>query len=296
MAVRLALLGRLSRLSEGEVTSRAQGNSVVTSGIHGERAAQPGKGGGVDASPVGGEQLITTPSSLNRATYARPTQNNRLVLRDRHIISRRGKTVTSPDHQEPASGIPNPEADGPARPSHEMVDRTISFQIGTDATRNLDNDAPHAATSAGGKRFPLGNQGSAPWEPVYGGTPGLYRPYGARGFVEGPEASLYSLPGGPSRPGVLLERGDEHDGPQALFGGYPHGLHSTTVPGTKVTRGRYKDTTQQTPPRQQRPAGSKIAGQSYSQTVVGQDGKGGGPLPKMSGGRAAGSTMRFLGR
>jgi hypothetical protein len=81
-----------------------------------------------------------------------------------------------------------------------------------------------------------------------------------------------------------------------VFGGYPHGRHSPTVAPTKVTRGRLAQTRQQLPPRRQRPANSKIAGQSYSETVVHQDGTGGGKTPTMNGGRAAGLSSRFTPR
>lgn len=293
--VAIPTLGRRG-LPEGKPTARASGNSVVTSDVRGAPAARPGNTDGLNTSPYGGVEKITPASQLGEITYARPFQHGRLIERDRHIIARRGTTVTSAAEQEPASGIPNPEADGPPRPAYTMVDRTVSWQIGTDSTRFLDNNAPHAATNAGRRRFPLGNQGSSPYEPVYGGTPGLYRPYGARGFVIGPAPAVVSLPGGPNKPNVLLEAGSPEDGPQSVYGGAPHGLHSPTVEPTKVTRGRYASTKQQTPPRQNRPANSKIAGQSYSQTVVPQDGVGGGPLPRLPAEHQAGVNRRFLGR
>lgn len=285
--MRIRRLGR-GGLPAGPVTGRAAGNSAVTSDARGEPAARPGAGNGEPTSPIGGIEIITPPSQLGNVTYARPFQHGRLIVRDRHVIMRRGKTMTSPAEQEPFGGTPNPEADGPPKPAYEMVNRTESFQVGTDGTANLDNTAPHAATSAGRRRFPLSNQGSTPFEPVYGGTPGLYRPYGARGFVEGPTPTVYAEPGGPYKGKVLLQQGSPEDGPQLVYGGDPHGLHSPTVEATKLTRGRYKAVPQQTPGRQQRPANSKIAGQSYSQTVVPQSGIGGGPLPRMAPGRKPG--------
>lgn len=291
--VAFSTLGRLG-LAQGQETARAAGNSVVTTDVRGQRAAQPGKGNAIDESPVGGQQLLTSPSTLNRSTYARPTQNNRLVFRDRHILTRRGRTRSGRE-DVPTGGMPNPEKDGSPEPAYEQVNRTISWQCGTDFTTQLDNDAPHASTSAGGRRFPLGNQGSSPWERVDGGTPGLYRPYGARGYVMGPEPAQYALPGDGSglRPGTLIAEGAQGDGPQLVFGGYPHGRHSPTVPATKVTKGRYDSTPQMVPGRQQRPAGSKIAGQSYSQTVVPQSGRGGGPLPEVAPSRQPGLNARW---
>lgn len=293
--VALPTLGR-RRLPAGVPTGLAQGNSVVTSDARGAPAARPGNTDGLQVSPWPAGPTPITPPSLLAAVVSTPvTQNNRLVARDRHIVSRRGR-VTSGAEPSTTGGTPNPEADGPARPGYEMVDRTISWQVGTDATAMLDNTAMHASTTAGGRRFPLGNQGSSPWEPVYGGTPGLWRPYGARGWVVGPAPKVVALPGGQYKTGTVLEAGSAEDGPQSVFGGYPHGLHSPTVEPLKVTAGRYRATKQQTPGRQQRPANSKIAGQSYSQTVVHQDGRGGGRLPTVAPVRQAGLNGRFLGR
>lgn len=222
-------------------------------------------------------------------------QNDRLVASDRHIIEYRGKTYTSGKHPDPYPGIPNPEADGPPQPQWRMLNRTLSWQIGTDGTRNLDNDAFHATTTAGRRSFPLGNQGSNPWERVNGGTPGLYHPYGVRGHVIGPEPKVYADPGGPYAAGTLLDPGSPQDGPQLVFGGYPHGRHTKTVPPAKVTKARYRAVPQMKPGRQSRPSNSKIAGQSYSQTVVHQDGSGGGPLPTTDGGRSPGMTSYWRG-
>jgi len=287
-------LGRRG-LPEGVVTRRAAGNSVVTSGVSGEAAAFPGSGGGVNETPVGGRLELTTPSTLNRRARAW-TQHNRLSVRDRHVIWRRGRTTTSGEHQEPFSGVPNPEADGPAPPAYEMVDRSLTWQVGTDHTTQLDNDAPHASTLAGSRRFPLSNQGGQPYERVNGGTPGLYRPYGARGWVEGPEPTVISLPGGPGLPNKLVSRGSASDGPQIVSGGAPHGLHSPTVESTAATLGIRGARPQTVAGRQQRPANSKIAGQAYSQTVVNQDGSGGGPLPRVRAARSPGTVNSRLGR
>ncbi|TNC19071.1 hypothetical protein [Amycolatopsis alkalitolerans] len=214
-------------------------------------------------------------------------ENGRLIASDRHVIERRGKTSTSGREPDPSPGFPNADS-LPAAPQWEMLNRTLSWQVGTDGTRNLDNGAFHASTTAGRRPFPLGNQGSNPQERVNGGTPGLYRPYGARGYVFGPEPRVRALPGGPYPVGTLLAPGAPQDGPQVVFGGYPHGRHTKTVPAPKWTQARYRATPQMKPGRQDRPANSKIAGQSYSQTVVHQDGSGGGPLPTIYGGRPPG--------
>ena len=293
--VAFATLGRRG-LTAAPVTGPAAGNGVVTSDARGQVAAQPGKGNAIDTSPVGGRVIVTPPSQLGQQARTPAYQNGRLIARDRHILSRRGRTGTSGAYQEPFSGIPNPEADGPAQPAYEMLNRTVSWQIGTDATAFLDNDAFHATTMAGDRRYPLGNQGSNPWERINGGTPGLFRPYGARGYVEGPDPTVYAQPGGPYRPGTLVGQGQPGDGPQIVYGGLPHGLHSPTLPATKQSQARYQNTQQMQPGRMSRPANSKIAGQSYSQTVVHQDGSGGGQMPREYGGRVAGITERFVSR
>lgn len=266
------------------------------------------RGAGSVLQTYGNATVSAAPQPAERAAWDRPVvdrsayyhgahartpgyQNDRLVVADRHVLASTGKTTTSGLHQEPFSGIPNPEADGPARREWMMVNRVISWEIGTDSTRNLDNNAFHASTTAGpNRRFPLGNQGSNPQERINGGTPGLYHPYGARGRVMGPEPRVYAQPGGPYPAGTLLDPGTPQDGPQVVFGGYPHGLHTKTVPPAKVTQARYKTTPQMKPGRQDRPANSRIAGQSYSQTVVHQDGFGGGPLPTTAGGRQPGMS------
>lgn len=293
--VAIATLGRRG-LPAGPVTAPAAGNAVVTSDARGQAAAQPGQGDGINASPVGGRVVVTPASQLGRFARTPAYENGKLIARDRHVLTRRGRTTTSGAYQEPYSGVPNPEADGPPKPAYQMLNRTLSWQIGTDGTRGLDNDAFHAATTAGNRAFPLGNQGSNPWERISGGTPGLYRPYGARGVVEGPAPATYALAGGPYLPGTLVSPGAPGDGPQIVYGGLPHGLHSPTLPATKQTQARYAANVQMKNGRQDRPANSKIAGQSYSQTVVNQDGTGGGRLPRLYPGRQAGVTQRFVAR
>src|SRR5581483_11455853 len=224
--VSLPTLGRRG-LPAAPTTGPAAGNSRTTSDVRGARAAMPGHGDGIDRSPVGGRDIVTPPSQLQlQLRTGAQYQHGKLIVRDRHIIERTGTTKTSNAFPNPWGGVPNPEADGPPRPQPEMLNRSLSWQIGTDGTRNLDNTAYHAATGAGARRFPLGNQGSSPWERKNGGTPGLYRPYGSRGHVEGPEPRVTAQPGGPYPVHMLLDPGAPQDGPQMVFGGYPHGLHS----------------------------------------------------------------------
>lgn len=236
--------------------------------------------------------VVTTPSGVGAAARTPAYANGRMIARDRHIVERTGTTKTSRARNALNPGRPNPEADGPARPAAEMVNRTISWQVGTDASKHLDNAEPHAATGAGGRRFPLGTQDGT-IRRRNGGTPGLYRPYGARGVVLGPAPRMLAQPGGQYPVGVTLDNGSPQDGPQYVDSGAPHGLHSVTLPAAKVSRARYRATKQMRPGRQDRPANSRIAGQSYSQTVVPQSGKGGGPLPRVNGGRQPGLNARF---
>ena len=272
-------------MPQGAVTARAAGNAVVRSDSRLPPAARRNAASPAPPAPV---PDTTRQQRSSRSAYGGPAfRHGRKIASDRHIIERTGITTTSKNHQTPRSGIPNPEADGPPRPAGDMVNRTISWQIGTDATRNLDNELVHATTSAGTRPFPLSSQGTGP-QPVYGGTPGLVRPYGARGVgLQGPAPKIVALPGGPDVLGTVLTPGAPGDGPQRVSGGAPHGLHSPTVPARKQTAGRYRAVRQQTPGRMTRPANSKIAGQSMSQLMT--------PLARTRAASAAGGAPRQPG-
>lgn len=278
------------------MTGKAAGNAVVTSDTRLPPAARRNAAAAGTAPP---EQLPLTTAQQASSSYAyggRAYRHGSKIASDRHVIERTGTTTTSRRHQTPRSGIPNPEADGPPRPAGDMVNRTISWQVGTDSTRNLDNELVHAKTKAGDKPFPLSSQGTAP-QPVFGGTPNLVRPYGARGTgLQGPAPKVVALPGGPYRVGTVLTPGSEGDGPQRVSGGAPHGLHSPTTPARKQTGARYRSTKQMRPGRVTRPANSKIAGQSMSQFAVPLDKSRGGPPPVQNGGPQPGVTGRFVVR
>jgi hypothetical protein len=177
--------------------------------------------------------------------------NDKLTVKDRHAYWDTGNQKTGTD--EPSSGgkpnsYNNPKAQ-PPRPDLRLVNRTISYQLGTDTTRNQD-DLTRAYTW-------LGEQGSG-WSPVYGGVPGLYSPYGSRGGIPYPIVSP-------------AEQGTPGDGPHLVFAGPPHGLHSTTPwKGGAQIIARFMSIPQTRPVRQDRPANSPQAGQSYSQTVLPQ--------------------------
>jgi hypothetical protein len=293
-----ALLGRLGR-DGAPVTGPGQGNTVVTSDERGAPAAQPGKGAGggiADASPYPQRVIVTPASQLLLRARTPGYQNGRLIARDRHITTYRGRTMSSGSHQA-TGGTPNPDADGPPQPAYRMLNRTLSWQIGTDSTAFLDNGGPHSTTRAGGRAYPLGTQGD-PYSRVYGGTPGLarWRPYGKRGGPGpgAPAPTVVAMPGGPYRPGTVLATGDPGDGPQKIYGGLPWGLHSPTPPPVQLTQGTQRVRfVQVRPPQMNRPLNSKIAGQSYSQTVVHLDGTQAVKVPRMPGGRQPGLNYRW---
>jgi hypothetical protein len=278
----------------------AQGNSTLTSDPRGQRAAQPGKGPGaplVNASPWPRRLIVTAPSQLLRTARTPGYQHGRLTARDRHIAAYRGRT-TSSSAQQRTGGLPNPEADGPARPAYQMINRTLSWQAGADHAAFLDNPLPKPVTTAGpGRAFPLGTQGQ-PWTLIYGGTRNLalHRPYGFRGGPRGgPGPRTVALPGGPHRPGKLLAEGDPADGPQKVFSGPPWGLHSPTVPPVKLTQGSERFRFHQVrPPRVNRPQNSRAEGQSWNQAVVHLDGSAAVKLPRAAPGRQPGLNQRFL--
>lgn len=266
----LDLLGRRASLKQGEPVGGAAGNGRVTAG----------------PDPTSWHGLRYAASNQEAGSVVQPgSGNRRLQARDRHPYLDAGSSKHSDERSN--SGVPNPTADGPARPSLRVVARNLTWQIGTDQTGYADNDGPFALTEArpgmaadgrtpvGSRAYPLGTQGD-PWTRKSGGTPSLYRPYGARGVVIGPPV------------------GSPLDGPQTIPGGVPHGRHSPTVPGYKLTRAHYQVTPQQRPARANRPSNSRIAGQSYSQTVVHQGGDTPNPMPRQTSvARAPGMNGRW---
>lgn len=296
----VAVLARLGRagFAHAPVTGPAQGNSVVRSDARGQAAAQPGKGAGngiANASPYPERSIVTPATQLLLQARTPRYQNGRLIARDRHIAAYRGRTASSAA-DSPTGGTPNPEKDGPPRPSYRMLNRTLSWQVGTDSTANLDNDAFHATTTAGGRPFPLGTQDGS-WSKTYGGTRGLadHRPYGSRrGYQGGPEPRVVALPGGPVRPGTVLSQGSPEDGSQRIWGGYPHGLATVVVEPQQVTTATIKARFDQIrKPRVNRPNNSKAAGQTYDQTIVHLDGTQAVKLPRTQPGRQPGVNRRF---
>jgi hypothetical protein len=177
--------------------------------------------------------------------------NDKLTVKDRHAYWDTGNQKTGLDFSvgNVGYGTYNDPKKFPPRPDLRLVNRTLSYQKGSDATRNQD-DLTRQYTW-------LGEQGSG-WSPVYGGVPGLYQPYGTRGGIPYPIVSP-------------VEQGQPGDGRRDVFSGPPHGLHSQTPwKGGAQIIARFAATPQTRPVRMDRPSNSPQAGQSYSQTVLPQ--------------------------
>ena len=176
--------------------------------------------------------------------------SDKLITRDRHVVLSRGTENTGR-----LSGNHDAMLDGPARPSLVAINRTINQQQGF-APRNFDDlNRGYNKTTTGEW---IGQQDGTP-QPIYGGTPGLWYPYGGYGGITGGPVSGIQSP---------APVGSMQDGPQKVKPGPPHGLHSATLPvGTQVN-GRYMAIPQMVATSPSRPFNSKIAGQSYSQTVA----------------------------
>ena len=177
--------------------------------------------------------------------------NDKLWIADRHAFWDTGRQLEGVTTSPPGTNAPNTYNDpliNPPRADLRTVNRSLTWQYGSDATRNQDD-------LSRGYNW-LGEQGAG-WAPVYGGVPGLYQPYGTRGGYPYPIVSP-------------AEYGSAGDGRQLVFAGPPHGLHSLTYPNNGDTLDRYKVNPQMRPVRFDRPANSPQAGQSYNQTVLPQ--------------------------
>ena len=180
--------------------------------------------------------------------------NDKLTVKDRHAYWDTGNQKTGTDWGGCGRGPPEQrtttQAENPPRPDLRLVNRTVSYQMGSDATRNQD-DLSRGYTW-------LGEQGSG-WAPVYGGVPGLYQLYGTRGGIPYPIVSPaeQGAAGRRARAGVVAVR-------RTACTPRPRGRAARrSSPATRVTP-------QTRPVRQDRPSNSPQAGQSYSQTVLPQ--------------------------
>jgi hypothetical protein len=293
-------MGRLRRNAPAPAPlhgTTGQGNSAVISDRRGQPAAQPGKGAGdgiADASPYPQRLIVTSPSQLLRRARTAAFQHGRSIVPDRRVLGNRG-TVMLSGARDTKPGFPDPDSDGPARPAYKQVNRTLSWQIGADSTAFLDNSAPKPMTTDGERPFSLGTRGD-PWTTVWGGTPGLaaYRPYGTRGGpgAGAPQPRVKALPGGPYRPGTLLQQGSPNDGPQKFPSGPAWGLHTATVTPAALVQGsqRFRFTTQIARPKQGRPQNSNDAGQSWSQAAVTLSGSKAVKIPRTAASRVPGGA------
>jgi hypothetical protein len=208
--------------------------------------------------------------------------NDKLTTLDRHGMMKVGYENSGRN-----SGQTDPPLDGPARPSLWLVQRSLSYQQGTDATAATDDLSRDYARNAEGMY--VGTQGDG-WSRVYGGVPGLYQEYGS---YEGLSPSS-PMTGNDTSTGIHspVGQGQPGDGPHDLWAGPPHGLHSPTLPTYSQTIGRYMDIPQMARPRIDRPSNSPIAGQSYSQTVQSQGQTGFNKAAQKAGGAAFNNRVR----
>lgn len=235
-----------------------------------------GNAGNPDVTYVGGMSQFGGPARVLqqgqetavRAPGNAPVgySNDKLTTLDRHGMMKVGYENSGRD-----SGQTDPPMDGPARPSLWLVNRSLSYQQGTDTTAATDDLSRDYTRNAEGMY--VGEQGTG-WAPVYGGVPGLYQDYGSYAGVSPSTPPV----GDDTSQGIHspYAQGQAGDGAHSVWSGPPHGLHSPTLPTYIQTIGRYMDIPQMARPRIDRPSQSPIAGQSYSQTVQsqGQTGQG----------------------
>lgn len=248
----------------GTPTDFASGNPSVHTRQTSDVPERP-YGGGVNNDPASQfgvpRPLQQGQESAVRAPGNAPVgySNDKLVTYDRHGMFKVGYENSGRN-----SGQTDPPMDGPARPSLWLVQRTLNYQMGTDTTAASDDLSRDYSRNAQGMY--VGEQGTG-WSRVYGGTPGLYQEYGSYQGIA-PSSPGYDPVSGQTQ-GIVapVGQGQAGDGPQTVWSGPPHGLHSPTLPDYAQTLGRYMAIPQMARPRIDRPSNSPIAGQSYSQTV-----------------------------
>jgi hypothetical protein len=242
----------------GMPAQRASGNPAVSTVSMPVKSPYGGSSGRGIAQFGFPRPLRQTQEKAVRAPGDAPVgySNDKLTALDRHGMFKVGY-----ENSGRYSGNTDPPMDGPARPSLWLVNRSLSYQQGTDTTAATDDLSRDYSRNAEGMY--VGEQGTG-WSPVYGGVPGLWQEYGS---YEGMS---------PASPGISegvhsnVAQGAPGDGPNSVWSGPPHGLHSPTLPTYSQTLGRYMEIPQQQRPRIDRPSNSPIAGQSYSQTVQSQ--------------------------
>lgn len=249
----------------GQTVQRASGNpGVSTVPKYQEKSPYGGSTGGGVAQFGVPRPLQQGQESAVRAPGNAPVgySNDKLTTNDRHGMMKVGY-----ENSGRKSGMTDPPMDGPARPSLWLIQRSLSYQQGTDTTANADDLSRDYTRNAEGMY--IGEQGTG-WAPVYGGVPGLYQEYGSYSGIS-PATPAYDPVAGTTQ-GIVSSAGQgmPGDGPHTVWSGPPHGLHSPTLPDYQQTLGRYMAIPQMARPRIDRPSNSPIAGQSYSQTVAPQ--------------------------
>ncbi len=259
----------------GQRAQRAYGNPDVSTVPRWGPLASPYGGATGDQVPQFGRPRVLGVGQETSWRGGADFSNDKLITRDRHGIM---KTGTERGGGR-GSGLTDPPMDGPPRPALAMVQRSINWQEGNPLAHedhlpgenrgytSVPGQEPTDAAPGGqwtrghrvydrGSQF-VGEQGTG-WSPVYGGVPGLWQPYGSyAGVTNGPVTGIQS-PAAEGTPG---------DGPQKVWSGPPHGLHSKTYPDYMTTLGRYMAIPQMRSPRIDRPSNSTAGGQSYSEFV-----------------------------
>jgi hypothetical protein len=287
----------------GSQGNNQPGTGTATQGSRDYRTPWSGGPRGSATRPLGqahGQEATGGNSVTGPGTYNRAGQH-----RDRHVYWSTGNAYDGDPGPYMGAGVP--AATAPQRPGLAALHRGVDWQIGDDATRFADNLGPFLQTQgSGGRMFFLGVQdGSGAYTKINGGTPHLYRPYGSRGGAGtvGPAAATFGTDAGtdpatgqPVYSGTVLSTpADMGDGPQKIPPSLPHGLHSPTVRDGAQTWARRRVIPFPQGVRANRPANSRIAGQSYSQTVQRQASAAPSPLPKMTAqqaGRSPGLVSR----
>jgi hypothetical protein len=249
----------------GTPVQEASGNpSVSTDPVYQEKSPY----GGSQGSGIGQFGVPRPLQQMQESAVGAPGNapvgysNDKLITYDRHAMFKVGYENSGRN-----SGETDPPMDGPARPSMYILNRTVNYQQGTDETAATDDLSRDYSRNAQGMY--VAEQGSG-WSSVYGGTPGLYQEYGSYQGIA-PDTPGYDPVTGTTQ-GIVapVNQGMPGDGPQKVWSGPPHGLHSPTLPDYTQTLGRYMAIPQMARPRLDRPSNSPIAGQSYSQTVMPQ--------------------------
>lgn len=254
----LALGNQLPAVTGPQGPPFRPGPAAATQGtVAGQLGYPPGTGGAMPGAPLYPVGHSPGQPGKQQETWwrggANTGWNDQQITRDRHAYWDTG-TQVSGNHYSTPGNPPNPVTDGPARPDLRLTQRTISWQVGSDATANQDDlSRPYARNAQG---MYIGEQGNS-WSTVYGGVPGLFQPYGTRGGIPYPIQSP-------------VGQGMQGDGPRKIWPGPPHGLHSKTFPDYSNLLGYYMAQPQMHQPRQDRPSNSPQAGQAYSQLVVPQ--------------------------